>query len=292
MGVNYFKTSAWLNNLSYSHYCRHILDLTLSQFEWNLPDTMDERTLEYALCCNGKALLFEDEVMGYLALAFTPSSNFDVYGVPVTRKAYSAYNSYKYTGTKENSVVVWNNFSRTNSVLDIIYYSQLLYNCDRIIGVNINALKTPVIISMSEKERLTMENLLMQYDGNQPFIFGDKSMNMDNMKVFNLNPPFNADRIQTIKERIWNECLTHLGISNVNIVKKERMNTDEVNRNLGGTVSSRYTKLVQRQIACDKFNKLFGTNISCQFREEIDTSLPSAAEETLLLEERGGATDE
>lgn len=292
MATDFFKETAWLNNLAYSHYCRHIYDLVLSQFEWSLPDTMDERTLESALCCNARAILFKDDVMGYLSLPFTPGSNFDVYGYPNSRVAYSKYNHYRNKLTPKNSVVVWNNFSRTFSVDDIIYYARMLYNCDRIAQVNINAHKTPVILQMAEKERLTMQQLLMQYDGNQPFVYGDKSMNFDSIKVLDLRAPWVASQIQEVKEKLWNECLTHLGISNVNITKKERMNVDEVNRNLGGTVSSRYTKLIMRQLACKQFNKMFGEDIWCEFREEVDTSIPSTAEEVEFTEETEVESDE
>ena len=41
--------------------------------------------------------------------------------------------------------------------------------------VNIQAQKTPILILAEESQRLTMQNAYMQYDGNEPFIFGNKS---------------------------------------------------------------------------------------------------------------------
>lgn len=57
------------------------------------------------------------------------------------------------------------------------------------------------------------------------------------------------------KTQIWNEAMTYLGISNVSMIKKERMVTDEVSRNMGSTVASRYTRLEMRKQACKKSTK-------------------------------------
>jgi hypothetical protein len=46
------------------------------------------------------------------------------------------------------------------------------------------------------------------------------------------------------------------------------MLTDEVIRNMGGTIASRYSRLNERRTACDKINKMFGLNIECNFRED------------------------
>ena len=52
-------------------------------------------------------------------------------------------------------------------------------------------------------------------------------------------------------------------------VKKERMITDEVQRNLGGTIASRYSRLFMRQQACEQINEMFGLNISVDYREDM-----------------------
>ena len=52
--------------------------------------------------------------------------------------------------------------------------------------------------------------------------------------------------------------------------KKERLITDEVARSQGGTIASRYSGLMMRQQACEKINKMFGLDLWCEFREDID----------------------
>ena len=83
-----------------------------------------------------------------------------------------------------------------------------------------------------------------------------------------------ADKLYQLKTQIWNEALTYLGISNINITKKERLITDEVTRNQGGTIASRYSRLQSRREACKKINGMFGLDIWCDYREDfqkIDT---------------------
>ena len=63
--------------------------------------------------------------------------------------------------------------------------------------------------------------------------------------------------------------MTYLGISNINIQKKERLITDEVTRNQGGTIASRYSRLQSRREAVKKINEMFGTNIEVNYREDF-----------------------
>ncbi len=63
--------------------------------------------------------------------------------------------------------------------------------------------------------------------------------------------------------------MTYLGISNINIQKKERLITDEVTRNQGGTIASRYSRLESRRQAAEKINDMFGTNIEVNYREDF-----------------------
>lgn len=265
-----FGESAWKNNVTFMNYYDRLKELAISMFEWQgFPDSVDTRYLELSLFENGNAIVFNDEVLGMLALSNIQTGNFDIYGTPTRRRAFSGYNRYQKDLNSENSVFVWNNMLRTNSVSTIQNYALRLANLDRIIDVNANAQKTPVLIKCDEKERLSMINLYKEYDGNAPFIFGDKSLNTNGVSVLSTNAPYVCDKIYELKTQYWNEALTYLGISNVSYQKKERMVSDEVLRNQGGTVASRYSRLYVRQKACDEINKMFGLNVSVDYREDF-----------------------
>lgn len=267
------------NNRTYYQYVERLTELAVARFIWHgLPDTVDERYLELHLFTDGQMIYFKDEVIGELCLNTTMSGRFDVYGYPILRRAYSCYNNYKKMLKPSDSVIIFNNLMRTNSILDVKMFAMRLYKLDRIIDVNVNAQKTPVLIVCDEKERLTMKNLYMQYEGNEPFIFGDKSLNVNGLTVLRTEAPYIADKIYELKCNIWNEALTYLGISNVTINKKERLITDEVERGQGGVIANRFPYLNARNEAAEKISKMFDRDISCEFREDwanMNLSMPS-----------------
>lgn len=257
-----------MNNRNYLQYYNRLTELALSMFEWrNLPDTVDPRFLEMCLYSDGMAVFFKDEVLGFLALQCMIGGHLNVYRIPTERRAY-ATNGYNKQLNAKDSVIIFNNYLHTNSMLDVEMFSKRLYNLDRAIDVNANAQKTPVLILCEENQRLVMKNLYKQYEGNEPFIFGNKAMDVNGLTVLKTDAPYVADKLYELKTQLWNEALTYLGISNINIVKKERLITDEVTRNQGGTVASRYSRLESRRQACEKINEMFGLNIWVDYRED------------------------
>lgn len=264
-----FVDSATRNNRTYIQYVNRLTELSTSMFEWqNLPESVDPRYLEMCLFNEGMCLFFKDEVLGYLGLRCAIGGEMNVYNIPTNRRAY-ANNGYQINKTEKDSVIIYNNYIHSNSVLDVMMFAQRLYNLDRAIDVNANAQKTPVLIQCDENQRLTMLNLYKQYDGNEPFIFGSKALDTKGISVLQTGAPYVADRLYSLKTQIWNEALTYLGISNINTVKKERMISEEVLRQQGGTVASRYSRLESRREACKQINEMFGLDIWVDYREDF-----------------------
>lgn len=271
----YFDESAILNNRTYVQYVNRLTELAISMFEWSgLPESVDSRYIELHLFSNGCMVYFDDEVMGNLCLDCAYNGGLDVYGYPILRRAYSSYNGYNRLLKNSNSVIIWNNLLHIPSEADIRAYARRLWMLDRIIDVNANAQKTPILVQGNEKQRLSLVNLYKEYDGNAPVIFGDSSLNTEGLKSISTGAPYVADRIYELKTQIWNEALTYLGISNINIQKKERLITDEVTRNQGGTVASRYSRLEARRQAVERINDMFGTNIKVNYREDYQEIEP------------------
>ena len=249
-------------------YYFRLMELSMSMFEWiNLPDSVDPRFLELCLFGEGQAVFFEDDVLGYLALQCATGGELNVYRIPTKRKAY-ATSGYQKDLTDKNSVIIFNNELHTNSMLPVLDYAQKLWDLDRSIIVNAKAQKTPVAILCNEKQRLSLKQVYEQYEGNQPFIFGNDTLDLKQIQVVKTDAPFVADKLYQLKTQIWNEALTYLGISNTNVQKKERLITEEAIRNMGGTIASRYSRLNSRKRACEEINKMFNLNIDVQFRED------------------------
>jgi hypothetical protein len=287
-----FWESASLNNATFRQYYNRLTELSISMFEWkNLPDTVDPRYLELTLFTDGQAVFFKDEEIGFLALQNAKGGKFNVYRIPVNRRAY-AVNGYQKDLTDKDSVIIFNNYLHNNSRLDVEMFARRLYNLDRAIDVNANAQKTPVLIQCDETQRLTMLNLYKKYDGNEPFIFGDKNLNPNAIKTLKTDAPYVADKLYQLKTQIWNEALTYLGISNINITKKERLITDEVTRNQGGTIASRYSRLEARRDACREINKMFGLDIWCDYREDYQALSEEVLTDGDDVTEEGGEPNE
>lgn len=264
-----FWDSAEQNNKTFRYYFDRLTELAISMFDWKgLPASVDARFLELSLYRNGQAVYFNDEVMGNLALMVAASGELNVYGIPTSRRAYSM-NGYQQELNDENSVLIFNNMLHTAALPVIEFFADKLWRIDRTIDVNVNAQKTPVAVLAGEKQRLTMLNMYKQYDGNQPFIFGDAELDLNKIKAITTNAPYVAGNLMQLKFQIWNEAMTYLGISNVNMHKKERLLNDEVTRNMGSTVASRHSRLKERQTAAEKINKMFGTDISVDYREDV-----------------------
>lgn len=280
----FFDESLEKNSESYGQYLMMLTELSISMFDWqNLPDTVNPRFLELTLFGNGQAVFFKDEDLNakaitgvpddsdtdgaYLALQVSMNGRLNVYREPIYYRAY-AVNGYQKDLNNNNSVIIYNNMLHTNNILIAKIFARRLYNLDQIINVNANAQKTPVAITCDETERLTFLNLFKEVDGNAPVIFGTKNLDLGQLKAINMNAPYVADKLYTLKTQYWNEALTYLGISNVSFQKKERMIQDEVLRSQGGTIASRYSRLQSRREACDKINSMFGLNLECDYRED------------------------
>ena len=267
------------NNGTYRFYLDRLTELSISMFDWqNVPDSIDPRFLETTLFLNGSAVFFKDEDLReeniegeedgtLLALPVAMNGNFDLYNIPTRRTAY-ATNGYNRNLTNKDSVIVYNNMIRTNSEQTCTVYARRLWNLDRAIDVNANAQKTPVLIRCNDSERLTLINAYQKWEGNEPVIYGTKDFDPNSISVLRTDAPYVARDLYELKTQIWNEALTYLGISNMNFQKRERLVTDEVVRNQGGTIASRYSRLEARREACKKINKMFGTNIEVYFRDD------------------------
>lgn len=261
---------------SFIKYRNQLMELGMSMIAWDFSKIgkeerqfLTQRQIEWNEYYKGATVFFKDEELGsYLCLPVMLSGPFDLDDIPKKRVAY-AKNGYRKELDETNSVVIYNNYLRQPSCYNVNHYASILSDLEESVMVNCKAQKTPVAIVCEENERLSMINLYEQYDGNYPFIFGQKNLNLGNIKSISTGAPFVADKLYQIKMQIWNEALTHLGISNISYQKKERLVSDEVIRNMGGTIASRYSRLEVRRDAVEKIKDMFGVTVEVDFREDF-----------------------
>ena len=290
-----FIDSDVLNSSTFRDYLYRLRKIALSIFEWNnLPTSMNERKLEMDLFDKGMATLLKDEKYGFINTSCSSSGDLNIYGLPTRLNCYSfEYQTMRklYTGSlgqseaqkkvRENQecILVMNNWDLLPTSTTLELYAYKLYEADMSALVNIKAQKTPVMILINENQKLAMENLYSQYDGNKPFIFGDKdSLSPDQIKALRTEAPFVADKIQEYKNTIWGEALQFLGINNIMIEKKERLITDEASSNNEVVNLNLQSFLIPRLEACKQFNEKFGLlgtdkEISVRVRSDLENMI-------------------
>ena len=282
-----FEDSLIINDATYVDYQNRFRRICLSMFEWvNLPKTMDARYLEECLFFNGQAALLFDKKYGFINTKCAGSGYVNIYGLPnkfncfaygynSMRELYVGKNPMKETDKDKECILVMNNYDRTPTAGSMDLFAWRLYLAQRTCDVNISGQRFPVMIVGDEKQRLMLENLYNQYNGNQPFIFGNKNQLSDDMlKAIRTDSPYIADKIIDYKKEIWNEALTYLGIQNISIQKKERLTENESSENNELVNLNLQAMLVPRLEACRKFNEkygLTGTNkeISVRVRSDL-----------------------
>lgn len=288
-----FRQSMFKTLYSENIYYDKLKEIVITLFKWvNLPDEIDARFLELILFEQGQLVFAQDDVTGlYFVMKSVNTGRLDKYDRPIYRRLF-ADNGIQLERTIADSVIIYNNVLRTSSIPVTRYYSDRFHFYDQIIDVNVNAQKTPVLIRCNENERLSMENLYLKYEGGQPVIFGDKGLSQQPLDVLKTDAPFVADKIYDMKVKYWNEFLTFFGVSNVNINKKERLTTDEVNRQLGGAIAARGSGLLMRKEACKEINQMFGLDIDVVFNEDYALKVNDPDDEIDDEMTEGGAHNE
>lgn len=257
--------SAYANEAVFIDYYTRLKEYAINMFEWhNLPPSVDERFLELCLFEYGYAVFFKNKDNGSLmALNSRIDGRLNVYRVPLYRTAY-ATNGFQQELTIDDSVLIFNNYLRQPTTLTIELFAKRLYEAEQTIMVNMKSQKFTTFFKCPESQRLTFKNIMMQWDGNEPFIFGDKGLDISAIEVINAQSPYNIDKMDIHKNMIWNEAMTFLGISNANTDKKERLVENEVTANNGQIEASRDIMLNARRQACKQINEMFKEELNSQ----------------------------
>ena len=270
--LNETELSMLINNRTMIDYLDRLRMLATSLFTWKGLDevagTGASRFLEQALYDNGRACFVKDDKLGYMALKVNPSDKLNIYMLPIKVNAWSI--GYNKMFNFDDIVYIMNNELQKPTVAIMELFSYRLYDTERIIDTNLNAMRTPVLIEGDTKTILTLKNVYMQYSGNTPFIFGNKQFDISNkLNVLKTDAPYLVDKLDIHKHQIFNDALTVLGINNANTDKKERLITNEVESN--DQLINYYLNCFYktRKKACDEINKKFSLNISIELNKEV-----------------------
>ena len=249
------------SHAAYADYYFRLKSLACTMFKWEgLPDSVNERYLEYCLFTYGKAVFFNHATRGYMCLNGT-LRGINFYNEPMYIRPISPVETFPEYDMKD-CVLIRNTPDMYPTFLTTIRYTQDLYDIDQSIKVNVGAQKTPVLILTDTKQKQTAQAVYQKYTGNTPVIYGMKgTFDPNSFMVLRTDAPFVAGQLQDIKITKYNEYLAFLGIGMADF-KRERRVTDEVKQFDQQANALAYIGLSQRKHACELINDMFGLNVS------------------------------
>lgn len=268
------------NYQTYLMCLRQCLTLAENVFEFpNLPKNIDLAYLNSCLLRKGAVAFFYDDVLEeVLALSFVNIGILDVYGRPQKIEVHGK-NGYRRILNKGEFVIMWDNNGRYPLWLDILQYAERLALCSRVIDINLSQQKTPRLWKTKEEYLQSLKDILNNIDGFQEAIATYEEINLDDINCILSPAPFVSDKVQDQKEKIWNEFLRLIGISNLSFEKKERNIKDEIQAMQGGTIASRFSRFEPRQRAVDEINEKFGMFLEKPLQVKYYDGLPNSEEE-------------
>lgn len=252
------------NRNSFLTYYFWIKLLCLSMFKYNnLPQGCDSDYIEKQFFENGNVVFANHKNYGIINLQLAGETDFNFYDKPI--KFDGKAGSFTMKCNPKNSVVVQNNILSIPTMSFACYFAYKISRIDRVFDVNLLGIKTPLIFQCSQQERLTLEKILTDIECNVPIIKTKSNFNInDKINVLETKQDFLLDKLRDEKISAFSECLTFLGIKNVNITKKERLITDEANSNNELTEMDLQIFLDSRKKGIEEINNKFGTNITVE----------------------------
>lgn len=284
----------------YTIYFRRLMSIVMSRFTWgNLPEYIPDDIPERILIYNGTGVLFKDKNVGVQLLPAVQTGALDIYGRPTELQPITMagmnISSYFQNGGEakrvnvgnsiklgKDGVMLWANMDGMNDLYTINYYANQMAHLRVIQMANLNHQMTTQIILADEKTRLSMENISRQRKVGAATIITSK--NVDPNTIFNYSalPPYIADKIEDQLVNVWSEALTTFGVNTAAAEKRERLIVDEVNANNQEVAQGLSMPLKYREMGVDRFNKMFGENIT------VERHIPDAK---ALLDPMGSKVD-
>lgn len=262
--------------MTFADYYTRLKLIAKSIFKWNnLPNGMNEKWIERYLYEEGRCVFFFDKDKGFMVAKATDSGLINVYDEPTSIRPIATNYTYEELKNYKECVVIQNNDEAIPTYKAIQLFAFRLTDLTRTIDVNVNAQKMPKIILCTEKQRLSMKKVINKVNDNEIAIFGDNSLELEQIKPLDIGAPVVFDKLQLQKHAIWNEAMTMLGVNNANQDKKERLVADEVQANNDQVNISAHLMLKARKQACDDINRIFKLEkpISVEMRKLEDISI-------------------
>ena len=274
---NYFSTKPrkvnGVQNTSYFYYYDKLMNMIYSIFDFKLPEEWDIPYFKENLYRHGLLMVLDTS-----------------FGVVALRSGYSGINIYNHP----------TNFIISNPVLGglegeigkdgepiflgmkeghfincdalVTRYAELLANVDG--SLNTTLINSRVAHVFQADTTTQLKSMQKMYDeitqGNPAVFLRDVGDDSSSHTLFNnVKNTYIGNDLLLTKRTIMNEFMTEIGINNNDVLKKERLISDEANSNAGELNANIYTWHENLKKCIDKVNARYGIDIEFDYNHAV-----------------------
>lgn len=290
-----------------SYYYKMLLNRVINMFTWeNLPDTIDEQVMNFWLFVTGRVVFTEFNGKLY-ALNGNYGGYPNEYYLPTEFVIANPILGNKIVKLDVDGVAMFNSDTDkypTQGLVGGLYpiltlTANMLADCVTTISSALkNGRVQTAFICKDDTVRIAGEKVLKQlYNGNPAVMIDDTILNCISPIKMADNTSVATILQQTIETyQFWlANFYNSIGVNANFNMKRERLNTAEVNINDSALFVNVVNMLNNRQQAIDKINTMFGTNISVEISPEwkdLVTTEEETAEEEPTEEETDNEKDD
>ena len=282
-----------------SSYIRYYLARLQSMFKYDgLPDTVPAKWIENYLLVNGSCVWVkngDDLIVTRAGIGGEP----DVYYIPIQCIVANPYMNQKdgnRTYTRDVDCVLMVNDTYAQGILPLLkkYCMMLVENDITMNMADIMSRASIILTAVDDQTRQSAELFIkhviegkLDVIGESPFLAGnqDKSITINQITGANGTLTNLIEYHQYLKASLYNE----LGLQSNYNMKRESINSGESQLNEDMLHPLIDDMLRERQIALEKVNAMFGTNITVEFNSAWEIN---EREETAAIEQIEAAADE
>lgn len=257
-------------------------NLGMNRYKWEgLPEEIPVFIPEKWLYTQGQCAMIqlpESDTYGIFPVAWG-QMDLDYYGYPRSWHCYVLGSSpgadliRNTVYTEENSVLIWNNHTRTGLSKYVDMMCRRMLETDNTIRTNILVQNTPFFVKGTAENMLTAKNIFNLYQL-EPAVFTTE-LGMQDLSFDVLNPDvtFIGDKLNDQYEEYHGRILRYLGVDHIAVEKQERLLTAEADS--GDDVNNLImeSRLMLRKRACDQMKEVFGLDVTCDINERREPTV-------------------
>lgn len=263
-----FHNMKIFRNFNYNY--QMLEDVLLNLFKWkNLPDGIPSRYVEETLHNEGAIAFYKNKV-GLIECGSVKVISESRYNEPLSVLITNNCGSSIYKKEGE-FVIIYNNFKKRSSFIELDYFSKKLSKFDDAIDENVDQQKYSHFVTCAESQTATVRELFEQKRRGQPLILGDTdSLSGVSINVLGCDIPFISPQLYDLQMKYRTQFLNSCGLDSPT-EKKERLITGEVNGNnqLSGILRSNFYR--QRIEGVERLNKMFNRNVEVCYNEIFES---------------------